>query len=170
HRDSRAHRRRDDRPACVALARQERRRRPADPDRAMTVLYAIEAPHGVVLEFLVLFAVILLGPIVFNRLGLPGLIGLVLGGFLIGSHGLGLIDAGNHTVPELGHLGLLYLMFVAGLELDLRVLKDYRRAAVVLGLFAFAIPAAGGFFLGQALGWSTAASCLLGALASSHTL
>src|SRR3954452_21928454 len=106
-------------------------------------LYAIQSPSGEVLEFFVLFAVILLGPIAFNRLGLPGLIGLVLGGFAIGAHGLGLIAAGNHTVPELGHLGLLYLMFVAGLELDLRVLKDYRRVAVVLGLFAFAIPAAG---------------------------
>jgi Kef-type K+ transport system membrane component KefB len=136
----------------------------------MTLLAAITAPSGPVFEFFVLFAVILFGPIIFSRFRLPGLIGLVLGGFAIGAHGLGWISAGNHTVPELGHLGLLYLMFVAGLELDLQVLKDYRRAAVVLGLFAFAIPAAGGFFLGQALGWSTAASCLLGALASSHTL
>jgi Kef-type K+ transport system membrane component KefB len=136
----------------------------------MTLLAAITAPSGPVFEFFVLFAVILFGPIIFSRFRLPGLIGLVLGGFAIGAHGLGWISAGNHTVPELGHLGLLYLMFVAGLELDLQVLKDYRRAAVVLGLFAFAIPAAGGFLLGQALGWSTAASCLLGALASSHTL
>src|SRR3954470_20313434 len=95
------------------------------------------ATHGPVLEFLVLFTVILLGPIVLQRLGLPGLIGLVLGGFAIGAHGLGLIAAGNHTVPELGHLGLLYLMFVAGLELDLQVLKEYRRAAVAFGLIAF---------------------------------
>src|SRR4051812_6446369 len=107
-------------------------------------LFAIQAPSAEVLEFFVLFAVILLGPIVFNRLGLPGLIGLVLGGFAIGAHGLGLIAAGNHTVPELGHLGLLYLMFVAGLELDLQVLKEYRVAAVVLGLLAFAVPFAAG--------------------------
>src|SRR4051794_18538893 len=134
------------------------------------LLAAIEAPSGVVLEFLVLFAVILLGPVVFRRLGMPGLIGLLLGGFAIGPHGLALISAGNHTVPELGHLGLLYLMFVAGLELDLRLLKDYRRAAVVLGLLAFAIPFALGVALGVALGWSVAATCLLGALFSSHTL
>jgi Kef-type K+ transport system membrane component KefB len=73
-------------------------------------------------------------------------------------------------VPELGHLGLLYLMFVAGLELDLHVLKDYRRAAVALGLLAFAIPFALGLCIGFALGWSVAATCLLGALFSSHTL
>jgi len=133
-------------------------------------LYAIQTPSGEVLEFFVLFAVILLGPIVFNRLGLPGLIGLVLGGFAIGAHGLGLIAAGNHTVPELGHLGLLYLMFVAGLELDLQVLKEYRRAAVAFGLIAFVIPFIGGVTIGFALGWSLPATCLLGALLSSHTL
>src|SRR6266480_2186779 len=131
---------------------------------------AIQAPSGVVLEFLVLFAVILIGPIVFTRLGLPGLIGLLLGGFAVGPHGLDLIAAGNQTVPELGQLGLLYLMFVAGLELDLRVLKDYRRAAVVLGLLAFAAPFTLGLGLGLALGWSVPATVLLGALFSSHTL
>ena len=133
-------------------------------------LYAFEAPHGTVFEFFVLFAVILFGPIVFTRFRLPGLIGLMLGGFAIGAHGLGWIGAGNHTIPELGHLGLLYLMFVAGLELDLRVLRDYKRAAVALGLLAFAIPLGGGLLAGWALGWSASAMFLLGALLSSHTL
>ncbi len=133
-------------------------------------LYAIQAPSGEVLEFFVLFAVILLGPIVFNRLGLPGLIGLVIGGFAIGPHGLGLIGAGNHTIPELGHLGLLYLMFVAGLELDLGVLKEYRRAAVAFGVIGFALPFVAGLAIGFALGWSLPATFLLGALLSSHTL
>ena len=99
---------------------------------------------GPVFEFFVLFAVILFGPVVIERFGLPGLIGLVLGGFAIGAHGLGLIHAGNQTVPELGKLGLLYLMFVAGLELDLQVMKEYRRGAVIFGLIAFVVPAAGG--------------------------
>jgi Na+:H+ antiporter len=134
------------------------------------MLSTIGSTSGPVFEFLVLFSVILLGPIIFTRLGLPGLIGLVLGGFAIGSHGFGLIHAGNQTVPELGHLGLLYLMFVAGLELDLHVLKEYRRAAVGLGLLAFAIPAAVGFSVGWALGWSFPARSLLGALVASHTL
>jgi Kef-type K+ transport system membrane component KefB len=131
---------------------------------------AIQAPSGVVLEFLVLFAVILAGPIVFSRLGLPGLIGLLLGGFLIGPHGFSVIQAGNGTVPQLGQIGLLYLMFVAGLELDLHLLSAYRRAAVGLGLLAFAVPFAFGLCLGFALGWSIPATCLLGALFSSHTL
>ena len=133
-------------------------------------LAAFEKPEGPVLEFLVLFAVILLGPIVFKRFGLPGLIGLVLGGFAIGPHGLDLIHAGNQTVPELGHLGLLYLMFVAGLELDLQVIKEYKRGTVVLGVLAFLVPGAAGVLIGHTLGWSTPATILLGALLSSHTL
>jgi Kef-type K+ transport system membrane component KefB len=134
------------------------------------VLYTISAPSGPVLEFLVLFSVILLGPIIITRLGLPGLIGLVLGGFAIGAHGFGLIHAGNQTVPELGHLGLLYLMFVAGLELDLHVLKEYRRAAIGLGLLAFLMPSLLAFGVGWYLGWSLPATFLLGALVASHTL
>src|SRR4051794_14947005 len=133
-------------------------------------LYAIQPPSGEVLEFLVLFAVILFGPIVVSRLGLPGLIGLVIGGFVIGAHGLGLIHAGNQTIPAIGHLGLLYLMFVAGLELDLRILKDYQRAAVGLGLLAFAVPGVLGLSAGALLGWSLPAMFLLGALLASHTL
>jgi Kef-type K+ transport system membrane component KefB len=134
------------------------------------VLSAIGHTHGPVLEFLVLFAVILLGPIIISRFGLPGLIGLILGGFAIGAHGLDLIHAGNQTVPELGQLGLLYLMFVAGLELDLHVLKEYQRAAVGLGFLAFAIPGAAGFCVGWGLGWSMPARFLLGAMVASHTL
>src|SRR6516162_9171571 len=99
-------------------------------------VFAIQAPSGTVLEFFVVFSVILLGPIVFSR------------------HGLGLVSAGNHTVPDLGHLGLLYLMFVAGLELDLRVLKQNRRAAVVFGLLGFSIPFLLGCGVGWSLGWS----------------
>src|SRR5436305_11453389 len=129
-------------------------------------LSAIAAPSGPVLEFFVLFGVILVGPIIFTRFRLPGLIGLLLGGFAIGPHGLGLIAAGNHTVPELGHLGLLYLMFVAGLELDLHVLEEYRRAAVAFGLIGFIVPFLGGLGIGFALGWSLPATFLLGALLS----
>jgi Kef-type K+ transport system membrane component KefB len=134
------------------------------------IVFSESVTHGPVFEFLVLFAVILFGPIILSRLGLPGLIGLVLGGFVIGAHGLDLIHSGNQTVPELGQLGLLYLMFVAGLELDLQVLKQYQRAAIGLGLLAFAIPSAAGISVGWALGWSFSAMVLLGAMVASHTL
>src|SRR4051794_14625548 len=137
----------------------------------MLPLAEIQVPSGVVPEFFVVFLVILLGPLIFSRLGLPGLIGLLLGGFLIGPHGLNVIHPGNHTVSELGHLGILSLMFFAGLGLDLRMLEQYRRAAVVLGLLAFVVPFGLGLGIGfGVLGWSAPATLLLGALFSSHTL
>ncbi|HEV8462373.1 MAG TPA: cation:proton antiporter [Gaiellaceae bacterium] len=136
----------------------------------MRIVFSESATSGPVFEFLVLFLVILFGPIVLKRFGLPGLIGFLVGGFVIGAHGLGLIHAGDQTIPALGQLGLLYLMFVAGLELDLHVLREYRRAAVLLGILAFLIPGAFGIGVGLLLGWAPAAACLLGALVASHTL
>ena len=103
-------------------------------------MLALEAPSGAVLDFALLFVVILLGPVVVEKAKVPGIIGLLLGGFAIGPHGLGWIETGNQTIPELGQLGLLYLMFVAGLELDLRLLSQYRRAAVTFAVLTFTFP------------------------------
>jgi Kef-type K+ transport system membrane component KefB len=61
-------------------------------------------------------------------------------------------------------------MFIAGLELDLHMLRKQRNAAVMLGLVAFAVPLTAGLLIGWALGWSVPATILLGALFSSHTL
>ena len=106
----------------------------------MTNLAAItlESPKGGAWEFLVLFLVVILGPPIVQRLRIPGIIGLLIGGFLIGPNGLGLLDAGSTTIPDLGQLGLLYLMFVAGVELDLALLRQYRRSAITFGVLTFA--------------------------------
>ena len=133
-------------------------------------LLLFEAPKGAALDFVVVFGVILFGPLVVQRARLPGIIGLLIGGYAIGPHGLGILGSGNQTIPELGQLGLLYLMFVAGLELDLGVLRDYRRAAVSFGLLTFAFPFLGGVAVGLSLGWSVPATLLLGSLLASHTL
>jgi Kef-type K+ transport system membrane component KefB len=130
----------------------------------------LEAPKGAAVDFAVLFAVILLGPLLIERARLPGLVGLLVGGFLIGPHGVNLINAGDQTVPALGQFGLLYLMFVAGLELDLGLLSKYRRAAVTFGLISFVLPFTAGVGIGYGLGWPWPATFLLGSLAASHTL
>ena len=90
-----------------------------------TAAISLQAPEGSAWEFLVLFLVVILGPPIMQRARVPGLIGLLIGGFLIGPHGFGLLDAGSTTIPDLGQLGLLYLMFVAGVELDLALLKSF---------------------------------------------
>ena len=72
---------------------------------------------------------------------------------MIGPYGLNLIGAGNTTVPELGQLGLLYLMFVAGVELDLALVRVHRRAVIMFGVITFALPMVFGTAIGFALGW-----------------
>lgn len=133
-------------------------------------ILSLEAPSGPPWEFFVVFAVLLLGPVLMQRAALPGLVGLLLGGYAIGPHGLGWIGPGNTTVPELGQLGLLYLMFVAGVELDLNLLKRFRNRAIGFGLLTFTFPMIFGTAVGFALGWGTAASLLLGSMLASHTL
>src|SRR5436190_24063338 len=103
-------------------------------------ILALERPGGAAFTFLVVFLVVLAGPAIMARARIPGIIGLLVGGWAIGPHGLALIGEGNQTVPQLGQFGLLYLMFVAGLELDLGVLNVYRRRAVAFGLAAFLLP------------------------------
>jgi Kef-type K+ transport system membrane component KefB len=133
-------------------------------------LIEISTPKGAPYEFLVVFAVLLLGPVLFRRAGIPGIIGLLVGGYAIGPHGLSLIGAGNNTLPDLGQLGLLYLMFAAGVEIDLNLLMKYRRSAVTFGLLTFILPFALGTLVGFALGWEALAALLLGSLLASHTL
>src|SRR5690606_2593391 len=72
--------------------------------------------------------------------------------------------------PELGQLGLPYLMFVAGVELDLNLLRRFRNRAIGFGLLTFSFPMLFGTLVGFALGWGTAASLLLGSMLASHTL
>jgi Kef-type K+ transport system membrane component KefB len=136
----------------------------------MLALIEISSPKGAPWEFLVVFAVLLLGPVLFRRFGISGIIGLLLGGYVIGPHGLSLIGAGNDTLPDLGQLGLLYLMFVAGVEIDLNLLSRYRRSAVSFGVLTFVLPFALGVLVGFALGWEALAAILLGSLLASHTL
>lgn len=131
---------------------------------------SLKSPSGPAWEFLILFLVVIVGPPLMTKARVPGIIGLLIGGFAIGPYGLDLIGAGNTTVPDLGQLGLLYLMFVAGVELDLSLVRIHRRAVLVYGVLTFALPMLFGTLIGLALGWVPAASLLLGALLSSHTL
>lgn len=131
---------------------------------------SVKAPSGPAWEFLVLFLVVIIGPPLLERARLPGIIGLLIGGFVIGPNGVDVIGAGNTTIPELGQIGLLYLMFVAGVELDLALLRVHRQAVLRFGVITFAFPMALGSLIGVAFGWNLAATLLLGSLLASHTL
>jgi len=126
-------------------------------------------PSGPEWNFLVLLVVIATGPFVAERLRLPGIIGLLIGGFLISGHGLGLLTS-EAFVEVVGELGLLYLMFLAGAELDLGLFERLRRKAVVFGLLTFALPFILGLILALWLEFEPLAAILIGSLWASHTL
>ena len=126
-------------------------------------------PSSLVWNLLLLLVVIAIGPFVAERLRLPGILGLLLGGFLVGPTGLALLH-GTTEVDALGSIGLLYLMFVAGLELDLNVFARVRQAAITFGLLTFALPQAIGTAVAFALGFDPLAAILIGSLWASHTL
>ena len=128
-----------------------------------------------VLVFSILLFIILLSPIVLRKMKIPGIIGLILSGVLIGPHGLGLI--GERTMEAEGSIklfstiGLLYIMFMAGLELDLRQFKRYFKKSIGFGFLTFIIPLALGYPLcTEVLHLSPLAALLTASMFSTHTL
>lgn len=123
-----------------------------------------------VLIFSVILFIILLAPIILHRFKIPDLIGLILAGALIGPNGLSII-ARDSSIELFGKVGLLYIMFIAGLEIDLADLKKNYSRGVYFGLLTFLIPmgmgTAAGVYLLQ-LSWPS--SVLLASMFASHTL
>ncbi len=119
--------------------------------------------------FLTIMAVILITPLLTQRVRLPGIVGLILGGMLVGPHVLNLLATGR-TIELLSSVGLIYLMFSAGLELDLNQFARVRGRAFAFGALTFTIPQVLGIGLGRLLGLDWPASVLLGSTFASHTL
>ena len=126
--------------------------------------------HSSVLIFAVILFIILLAPILLRSLKIPGIIGLILSGLVIGPHGLGWIEK-NAAVDLFSTIGLLYIMFLAGLELDLKEFKTNKHKSLVFGLYTFLIPMAIGFPVCRYLiGLDFNASLLVASMFSTHTL
>ena len=123
-----------------------------------------------VLIFALVMLIILLAPLVFKKLKIPGLVGIILSGTLIGPGVLGLLERDN-TIELLGTVGLLYLMFMAGLSIDLNRFEKLRNRSIGFGVISYLFPAAGAYYLGVFyFDYSIATSLLLGAIVGSHTL
>ncbi len=126
--------------------------------------------HSSVLIFAVILFIILLAPILLRSLKIPGIIGLILSGLIIGPHGLGWIEK-NAAVDLFSTIGLLYIMFLAGLELDLKEFRANKNKSLVFGLYTFLIPMAIGFPVCRYLiGLDFNASLLVASMFSTHTL
>lgn len=97
-----------------------------------------------VLIFSLILAIILLAPILLRKLNIPSIIGLILSGVIIGPFGLNVLEKSS-AVDLFSTIGLLYIMFIAGLELDLNEFRSNRFKSILFGVFTFVIPIAIGF-------------------------
>ncbi|WP_276253883.1 cation:proton antiporter [Halomontanus rarus] len=120
--------------------------------------------------FWLAIVIFLLAPLVLDRYRLPGIVGIILAGAAIGPNGVGLLERGE-TIVLLGEVGLLYLMFLAGLEIDFAQFVETRERSLAFGLLSFLIPQAVGTAAGVALlGMTVPAASLFASIFASHTL
>ena len=122
------------------------------------------------LIFFVVLSIILFAPIVMSRLRIPHIIGMVLAGIVVGRYGLNILER-DSSFELFGKVGLLYIMFLAGLEMNLTNLRKRKRQFLVFGLLTFVIPFVLSYFVGLSLlGYSEITSLLLACILSSNTL
>lgn len=123
-----------------------------------------------VLIFALVMLMILLAPMVFKKMKIPGIVGLILAGTVVGPGMLGLIER-DFTIELLGTVGLLYLMFMAGLSIDLNRFEKLKEKSVGFGLISFLFPQIAAIYVGmELLDYSLSTSLLLGSIVGSHTL
>lgn len=123
-----------------------------------------------IVSFAVLLAVILLVPPLFERIRLPGLVGLLAAGVILGPNGLQLFQKGSPTMTLLSDIGLVYLMFVAGLEVELEQFNQTKHRSIGFGSYTFWVPMIVGTAIGRLFNFDWNASFLIGSLLASHTL
>ena len=123
-----------------------------------------------VLKFLLRLVIILSAPLLLNKLKIPHLLGLIIAGAIIGPNGLNLVLRDSSIILS-GTAGLLYIMFLAGLEIDMGDFKKNSGRSFVFGMYTFLIPMALGIVAGlYVLHFSMETSILLASMFASHTL
>lgn len=120
--------------------------------------------------FFIVLAIILFAPLLLNKLKIPHIIGMIVAGIVIGPYGFNVLD-NDSSFAIFGQVGLLYLMFLAGLEIDMYHLRLNLRRGLLFGVLTLTAPLVLGVFSSVyilGLEWDT--SFLLGAMYASHTL
>ena len=123
-----------------------------------------------VLKFLLILLIILAAPLLLNKLRIPHLLGLIIAGAIIGPHGFNLVLRDSSIILS-GTAGLLYIMFLAGLEIDMAEFKRISTTSLAFGMYTFLIPMILGTVVGiWVLRFNILTSVLLASMFASHTL
>lgn len=123
-----------------------------------------------IIAFTILLLVIFTVPPIFERIRLPGLVGLLIAGVVLGENGLNLLNSESETIKLLSEIGKVYLMFVAGLEIDLGQFRKTKNRSIGFGSLTFLVPLIAGVIVGRLFNFSWNTSVLIGSLLASHTL
>jgi Kef-type K+ transport system membrane component KefB len=107
-----------------------------------------------IISFTILLLAIFIIPPLFERLKLPGLVGLLLAGVLLGRNGLNLLNVNSETIKLLSDIGKVYLMFVAGLEIDIEQFRRTKNRSIGFGWMTFLLPLIAGIIAGRLFDFS----------------
>lgn len=122
-----------------------------------------------VMQFLLILVIILIVPIVFNKLKIPSLLGLIIAGTIVGPLGLNLMDR-DSSFLLFGTAGLLFIMFLAGLDTDISEFKANSKKSAYFGILTFLIPFLMSFAAGYyAMGLPLLSAILIGGMIAPHT-
>lgn len=131
--------------------------------------FSLPLKNPVIIFSLVLF-IILFAPILLKKIKVPHIIGLILAGVIVGPYGLNLLRR-DSSIVLFGTVGLLYIMFLAGLEIDLKEFKKNRGKILFFGFTTFLLPLVAGTLASYyVLGYGLLSSILLASMFSTHTL
>ena len=120
--------------------------------------------------FFIVLLIILLAPMVMNRLRIPHIIGMVIAGIIVGQYGLNILER-DASFELFGQVGLYFIMFLAGLEMDTESVRKYSLRMLVFGLLTFTIPFVLVYVAGrQLMDYSVQATLLLCCVMASNTL
>ncbi|MEC3879681.1 cation:proton antiporter [Parapedobacter sp. 10938] len=135
------------------------------------IRHAFDTPlSNPVLIFALVLFIILLSPILLRRIKIPGIIGLIISGIIVGPHGLNLLEQ-NAAVDLFSTIGLIYIMFIAGLELDMNEFKKSQHKSLLFGLLTFAVPISIGYSVFYyLLDYDMVPSLLIASMLATHTL
>ena len=120
--------------------------------------------------FLIVLVIILFAPLLLNRLKIPHIIGLIIAGMVFGPHGLNVL-AKDQSFELFGEVGILYIMFQSGLEVDMNTFRQNSKKGILFGLYTFFLPMIIGTVTSMyILNFDFVTSVLLSSMYASHTL
>ncbi len=130
--------------------------------------HAIELP--IMAKFAIAMAVLVGVPLLFRAIALPGVVGLLTAGIVLGPHTLDVFPLHPVVADFFSDLGKLLLMFFAGLEIDIEVLQRARNRSIAFGLATTLLPLAAGTAVALVFGYAAIPAVVIGSLLASHTL